>query len=114
MSEDCASCAGPCLIKPELMPQYPFSIATHQAIFTPAELIASGFFPWKIVGPDTLLANWQYAHQQKMWASADHVREIGKAMGYQVVFAKDHYEVHVKHGWTQREVEQWLNARMVL
>lgn len=68
-------------------------IGTHQPIFTNKEL--KKIKRVKIIGPDTLLLEYQRARSKKDWDKAKRITEKGKKMRMIPVFAKDHYEVHV-------------------
>lgn len=95
----CGVCGGPCLITTEPSK----GIATHQAI-VPVPLLEkrlrlkNGWRFWrkpiKVIGPDTLLAYWQYYRQLKQYDKADSLRDLGLTMGLKVAFCQTHYEVH--------------------
>ena len=65
-------------------------VATHQKAFTTFDRT------YEIIGPDTLLYEWQKARYNKDWKEADRVKMIGKSMGLNVAFCGDRYEVHGK------------------
>lgn len=102
----CNICRGDCLIK-NIPSGWNTYIATHQPIIKLRTL--KRILPLPIIGPDTLLATWQYYHQQKDWEQSDAVRDIGKKLGFTVAFCQDHYEVHV----TGKSYEAHFEDRVV-
>jgi len=65
-------------------------LITVQPIYTSWDFITDQ----DIIGPDTLLYNYQKAKFFKKDIKVNEIMEISLKMGYQIAFAKDRYELY--------------------
>lgn len=96
----CSSCLDECPLDPVILKKQRIKgivVVAHQSIHSEGDL--SKEVP--IMGPDTLLFNYQKARFKKDWGLVDLIKEKAQQQGYSLAFFGDHYELQQKQLTTE-------------